>query len=424
MKIQDNYPEGKMLWFNDFYCDGNNIFFSAGNFNGLYAYSMVNKKLSFLGKFKDEYALCIQLYGNVNNFENQLIFTPLSANSIGIYDLYNKTFESIALPMPKAACGYECKFLNSVIYKNSIFAFPGYSSYIIEYSIKNKKLIIHDSWYNELFNRYKKKSNLLFHFDSVQINDDIYLPSEQYSGMFRYCLLDNTYEFIEIAGICESIHTLSYDGNYMWCSTNSKLLKLNLKGKVIEEIDILATYGVKGDFYYSVYHREYLLLFACQMSIVLRIDCRNYMTKFEVMRYCKEEKKYTDYEYHATDFVKKKKDKVFFMCRSDRTIQNITDGDVEKYLEAIIDTTGYAERNVDANDIYIESINFNEKKNRYLHKDNKGKNNRNVFYERTLFPESLDFMFNVIDSFKVGKQSCCFGDMGKKIYRLLNIKEK
>ncbi len=25
MKIQDNYPEGKMLWFNDFYCDGNNI---------------------------------------------------------------------------------------------------------------------------------------------------------------------------------------------------------------------------------------------------------------------------------------------------------------------------------------------------------------------------------------------------------------
>ena len=93
-------------------------------------------------------------------------------------------------------------------------------------------------------------------------------------------------------------------------------------------------------------------------------------------------------------------------------------------MDAIIDTTGYAERNVDVNDIYIESINFNEKKNRYLHKDNKDKDNRNIFYERTLFPESLDFMLNVINPFKIEKQSCCVGGMGKKIYRLLNIEEK
>lgn len=417
MKLQDNYPDGRVLWFNDFYLEDNRMFFSAGNFNGLYEYSLTDKKVSFLGKFKDEYSLSKQLYGNVYKFENQLIFTPMSANSIGIYDLDKKDFETIALPMPEDACGYECKFLNSVIYKNSFFAFPGYSAYIIEYDIKEKKLKIHKSWYNEFLRRFKKKSNLLFNFDFVQINDAVYLPSEQYTGIFKYCLSDNTYEFIEILGICEHIHTLSYDGEHIWCSTNNKLLILSLDGKLIEKIDILTTYGVEGDFYHSIYHEGYLLLFACQTSTVLRVDCINYKTKFKVIRYYKEEKKYTNYEYHAVNFVKKKSDKVTFMCRGDRTIQSIVDGNIEKYSDAIVDTTGYAERNVGVDEIYIEGNAYDEKREKYMHINDKNIAERNVFYERTLVHETMEFMLNIIEVPKIERQSFSVSSIGEKIYR-------
>ena len=77
MKIRDNYPDGKMFWFNDFYNDGENIFFSVGNFNGLYMYSLKDNRLLRLGRFKDEGLLGKQLYGDVYRFQNQLIFIPV-----------------------------------------------------------------------------------------------------------------------------------------------------------------------------------------------------------------------------------------------------------------------------------------------------------------------------------------------------------
>lgn len=43
VRLQDNYPDGNILWFNDFYLDEDRIIFSAGNFNGLYEYFISEK---------------------------------------------------------------------------------------------------------------------------------------------------------------------------------------------------------------------------------------------------------------------------------------------------------------------------------------------------------------------------------------------
>lgn len=88
MKLRDNYPEGNRLWFNDFYLkDIDSLIFSAGNFNGLYEFSLKEKKLIFLGIFKNENILERQLYGEVHRYKDKLVFIPLSAVNIAIYDL-------------------------------------------------------------------------------------------------------------------------------------------------------------------------------------------------------------------------------------------------------------------------------------------------------------------------------------------------
>lgn len=368
MKIRDNYPDGKMFWFNDFYNDGENIFFSVGNFNGLYMYSLKDNRLLRLGRFKDEGLLGKQLYGDVYRFQNQLIFIPLSAFSIGIFNLENESFESVVLPVPKTEGGIESKFLNSVLYKDSIFAFPGYATYIIEYNINTKKITIHDDWYEEYINRWEKQSSLLFHFDMAQISDMVYIPSAQYNGWFQYCLSDNSYAFIEIKNISERINTLAYDGRYFWCSTNCSLAILDLNGDIVDLIGIDNVYGVQGNFYHSAYDKGNLWLFSSQSSKALRISCNRYKEEFEIIQYCAKEKSYTSYEYHSIDFLKRKNEEYFFLCRGNRTLYKIDDENIEKYLEAIEDTTEYSGKNVSDIEIYIEEMLYQQKADKYLHR--------------------------------------------------------
>lgn len=181
MKIQDSYPSGNVLWFNDFYYEDNKLIFSAGNFNGLYEYLIKENKLTFLGTFKNENIFVKQLYGKVHRYKDKLIFTPLSAENIAAYDLKD-----------------------------------------------NEELAIHDDWYSECIGRWGERSYLLFNFDMVNIHNEVYLPSAQHNGLFKYSLDRNKYELIEIPCEYTSITTVTFDEECSWCSANNgKLLKLN-----------------------------------------------------------------------------------------------------------------------------------------------------------------------------------------------------
>lgn len=409
MKIQDNYPEGKKLWFNDFYNDDDSIFFSAGNFNGLYKYCLKDKRLLFLGKFKDEYLLGKQLYGSVYRYENQLIFIPLSACSIGIFNLKDESFESVSLPVPGAVVGMDCKFLNSVLYNESIFAFPGYATYIIEYNINEKKIIVHSDWYKEYINKWEKRSNLLFHFDMVQINDMVYIPSGQYNGWFQYCLSNNEYMFREVSGIDERINTISYDGKYFWSSTQKELIILDLDGAIVDQIDIDTVYGVQESFYHSFYDKGYLWLFFSQSSRVLKIACNHYKEEFETITYCAEEKRYTNYEYHTVDFVKKKKNEYYFLCRGNRGLYKVVGGNVENFLDTIEDTTEYANKCISNINLYIDKIRCQKKTDENLHRTYSV--NDRTYVKNKEFTEVIKE-----DSLEEVKNNYAW-DIGSRIYR-------
>lgn len=413
MKIEDNYPSGNILWFNDFYFEDNKIIFSVGNFNGLYKYNINEKNLEFIGNFKNENILMKQLYGKVHRYKDKLVFTPLGAENIGIYDLKSGMFESILLPFPKVSCGFEGKFLNSVIYDNKLFLFPGRVPYIAEYNFEKEKLIIHDNWYGEYNNKWGKKSSLLFGYDMVIIRDEIFLPSAHHNGLFRYCLKENMYEFIEIPCECKNIFTLAYDGEYFWCSTNNgKLLKLNVNGRISEEIDIFSTYGVKGIFAYSVYDDGYLWLFLSQTSIVVKISSDDFVKDFEIIRYSQEEKEYTNLEYNTINFIKKMNNRIFFMSRCNREIKCICNAAIENYLEHIMDTTEYIETNIETEDVYKAFIHYTERGNFYRHEKYEI-----ALVEQTKSSETLNFLLNEIKKFEKKQVNNVFFDNGFNIFK-------
>ncbi len=394
VRLQDNYPDGNILWFNDFYLDEDRIIFSAGNFNGLYEYFISEKKLNFLGNFKDENLFGKQLYGKVHQYKDKLVFTPLSAENIAVYDMKSKTFASVPLPIPKNSCGFECKFTNSIIYGNQFFLFPGYVSYIVEYDLEKDRLIVHDDWYDAYIRMWGKESDFLFGFDMVAIQNAVYLASIQHSGLFKYYLDENKYEFIEMPGKSGYVCTLSYDGKFFWCGMDDgKLLKVDCSGKVIQELDTLTAYGLeKGRtdlFVSSIFEGGWLWLFLSQESTVLKINCNNIEEDFEIIRYSDKERQYTNFEYHTVNGVVKKNGLSLFFVRSDRTTKCIMDGGIKHFLAAVSDSTGWSEKTIEGMLFYDEYEKYEKRRNNYFHKDLGV-----VLIEETPFTETLDYLIN------------------------------
>lgn len=413
MKLRDNYPEGNRLWFNDFYLkDIDSLIFSAGNFNGLYEFSLKEKKLIFLGIFKNENILERQLYGEVHRYKDKLVFIPLSAVNIAIYDLNENEFDSVALPFPKASCGFECKFLNSTIYNDRVFMFPGYAPYIIEFDMTNRKIVEHNNWYKQYITKWGKKSNLLFSFDMVKVDDTVYLPSAQHNGLFKYNIGTNEYQFIDILSEFNRVSTLAYDGEYFWCSTdNGKLLRTDLYGKVSEQIDIYLKFGINGSFVSSVYDDGDLWLFSSQVSNVLRIRCNDLENDFEIITYSEVEKEYTSMEYHTVNFVKKKEKYIFFMSRSDRKLKFISKNSIGDYLGCIIDKTGYSDKCIDDTDVSQSYMDHMCKRWFYCKE-----NEKQLLVEQSVFSGTLDFFIKIVKERSKKEVENFYLNIGTAIY--------
>lgn len=412
MKIEDNYPGGKVLWFNDFYLDESRVFFSAGNFNGLYEYLIKENKLNFLGTFKNESILGRQLYGKIHRYKDKLIFTPLSAENIAIYDLKDKTFEAVPLPLPKVPCGFEGKFLNSVMFNNKLFMFPGRFYCIVEYNFDSGDLWIHDDWYDECIKKWEKRSYLLFSYDMVKTGNEVFLPSALNSGIFKYCFNENQYDFINVSYKCKTLSTLAYDGEYFWSATdNGKLLIIKDNGTIIEDIDIYLTYGECGLFNRSIYDNGYLWLFLSQQSKIIKINCCNFKKEFEVIRFSEEEKEYTNLEYHTVNFIERKNNEIFFMARSNRELKYIHNGNIYDYIDNIVDTSGYSEKDVNAIDLYRAHIEYASKENLYFYKKNDI-----ILFERTAFSDTLDFMLEEMNMRGNETIDKCNLNAGRKIH--------
>lgn len=411
MKIQDNYADGKILWFNDFYLEDDRMFFSAGNFNALYEFLIKEDKLQFLGTFKDENLLCKQLYGKIHRYKDKLIFTPLSAENIAIYDLKNKEFKAIPLPSPKIPCGFEGKFLNSVLLDNRLLMFPGRFYCVVEYNLDSDEVLVHDDWYNKCVKRWGKRSYLLFSYDMVKVGENIFLPSALNSGVFQYCLNENKYDFIDVICECKNLSTLAYDEEHFWSTTDDgKLLIMKDNGTIIECIDIYAVYGECGPFYRSIYEDGYLWLFLSQKSKIIKINCDNYIGEYEVLEFSEEEKTYSNLEYHTVNFVERKNGKIIFMSRANRELLYINNRTVNKYMDHIADTSMYSEKEVKEIDLYKINVEYANKKNLYFHEQNNV-----ILHEKTSSADSLGFLLEEVDRKKSGEDNKDNSHSGKKV---------
>lgn len=131
------------LWFEDYVKIGDDIWFSAGNYNGLYRFNMLSRETKRVSAFPDEPISREWAFRRVKLWERKLVFMPAYADAVYLYDLEKEVFERIDVLEADELLEYQSsgKFQCYEIFGEWLYligyAYPG----IIKVNLKNHQII-------------------------------------------------------------------------------------------------------------------------------------------------------------------------------------------------------------------------------------------------------------------------------------------
>ena len=101
------------------YYDGNDIWFVAREFNGLFKMDSETHKKEFVGHFPGEYKEGYTLYGEIAEGNEKLYFAPYNAKNIAVYNKEKRRFYTI--PLRADICDIDKKFFSTLTCGKYVF---------------------------------------------------------------------------------------------------------------------------------------------------------------------------------------------------------------------------------------------------------------------------------------------------------------
>lgn len=278
MRKKDSYSEIIPVQFHDFIIIKNEIWYAASGFNGLFCAEVKTGKSRFIGRFPNEDdSAGRDLFGCMCCYNDKLIFAPLRAKNIAIYNIKLDKFESYKIPDPEMGWEkHDMKFFAVTIFEHYIFFLGCVTPVIAKLDILSFELAMYYDWFDKFKIYGVKLGKSMFDRHIVVIDESFYVTSRQNNTLMSYNMKTNENSIYEVGEIESQYATLCYDGNNFWMvdeyrhqliSFNRKLRKINKKIQLTQE-DI-------GNFD-IVYSKEKIWLFTKRFQCGVRNYCLVY----------------------------------------------------------------------------------------------------------------------------------------------------
>lgn len=137
------------LSFGNLFDDGDDFWFTAREFNGLFKMDKQTWKTEYMGCFPDEPVDGQRLYGQIASCEGKLYFAPDFASTIAEYDTTSRKFRKIEIPYLEGTFFQDfsgTKFNEVFHYQDWLFFIGSYYPGILRLNIKNGRADIYTEW--------------------------------------------------------------------------------------------------------------------------------------------------------------------------------------------------------------------------------------------------------------------------------------
>ena len=233
----------RSLRFEDAYYDGDKyIYFFSYEINGLFRINIDDQRLEFLLSVKEYDANARRLFGGVVCVGNKLIFTPLTAYEIMIYDINDNKYSLCHVRHSSIIEDSTTKFCSIIVVGDVVYMFPAHYPAIIEFNVSKEKIVYHTDWIDGVSTMLRNKQD--FFRRSLCISGTTIIAPFCFED--KVLLFDISNERMKIykvgAGRSENegFSGICHDGNDYWLSPmrSDSALRWNFESGVVESVVI------------------------------------------------------------------------------------------------------------------------------------------------------------------------------------------
>lgn len=268
-----------LLCSENFFIHEEYVWFSAFSHNGLYQIEKVSGHIKSVMKFPGEKGMAFRLYGRVVQNGKYLVFVPLAAHAIAIFNLESNELKMLPLLNKiggqKADIDKSIKFWSSAAYKNKVFLFGWEYPAIVELDMDTSEMHCYTEWMDELDAKVPKSELCYFGIGAVQGNY-VYLPLLRGGFVMRFDMETAEHKWIKVECGIKGFAGVSFAGEDMWLvpSEYKDIIKWNSKSRVGKKLKVpYADCGEIGiPFYAPLIGEKGIYLFPAGMEGVYFID--------------------------------------------------------------------------------------------------------------------------------------------------------
>lgn len=183
----------KGLWFSDCVQVDDKIWFASGNYNGLYCYDIAGKRTDYIADFPEEFFNVEQLFFKTRRYKDNLIFIPMLAGAVHIFNLTSKFFSRIEIPLSGTTL-----FADGRIFGRYLYLFGCNYYGILKVNLDSRRIETTNGAPEQIGKKIgMDKGNPLFGLQSVAVGNKVYLPSWQSNHLVEYDMEKESYRFYE-----------------------------------------------------------------------------------------------------------------------------------------------------------------------------------------------------------------------------------
>ena len=174
------------FYFVDYIQINNEIWFTSGDYNGLYKYNLEEKRTERIAIFPYEPFEQVGLFLKMVQYKNSLIFVPATAKRIYIFNIEGGGFTDVKIPGLSDIL-QPIYFGEAVIYKEYLYLlgvrYPG----IVKINLESYEVEIVDQWLDELSDEIMldKNENILGYGGVVE-EDRFLIPCYQCNRVLEF----------------------------------------------------------------------------------------------------------------------------------------------------------------------------------------------------------------------------------------------
>ena len=206
--------EDRSIYFYDCAYEGNELWFVAGNYNGLYKMDISSGKVEYIGRVPDEDVISNSLYANIFKIRDDIWMIPSRAKEIARYNLKENKFHKIKLSNFKIS--KTAKFNSAHVYKNKIYMIPWNFEGIVCLDLDNESVTVDSRFIKLLEEKYGYKEKMSYVHKSCLVDKYIYMPIYNTNIIIEYNLMTKKIKDYQIGDESLKFGSIVYDGNNFW----------------------------------------------------------------------------------------------------------------------------------------------------------------------------------------------------------------